>query len=207
MLHCIQSIWALVCYNTSLWGENLQRHNFINIPVKTHIKPRVIWCINQSSTTRIAQIHSCCQFPHTSTGCLPPPTVVLVGGGGGGSDGRGAARLHVLQVAGVAEKVAVQRVAAVTLLVVQLHLTVLNDTQEETRHPLTAYMSVNRRKEDNWSDFCSVLTSFPSTDILDSSNYLWKCAKTAFRTGSFLHLQKDLKVLADIKYVRTEKRK
>lgn len=31
----------------------------------------------------------------------------------------------MLQVAGVAEKVAIQRVAAVTLLVVQLHLTVL----------------------------------------------------------------------------------
>lgn len=190
MLHCIQSR-ALVYYNTSLWGENLLRHNFINIPVKTHIKPRMIWCINQSSTTRIAHIHSCCQFPHTSTRCLPPPIAVLVGGGGG-SDGRGAARLHVLQVAGVAEKVAVQRVAAVTLLVVQLHLTVLNNTQEETHHQLTGYMSFNRRKEDNWSDFCSVLTSFPSSDILDGNNYLWKCAKTAFRTGLFRHLQKDL---------------
>lgn len=37
----------------------------------------------------------------------------------------------MLQVARVAEKVAVQRVAAVTLFVVQLHLTVLNDTKEE----------------------------------------------------------------------------
>lgn len=44
---------------------------------------------------------------------------------GGGGDGRGAARLDVLQVAGVAEKVAVQWVAAVTLLVVKLHLTIL----------------------------------------------------------------------------------
>lgn len=43
----------------------------------------------------------------------------------GSGDGRGAAWLDVLQVAGVAEKVAVQRVAAVTLLVVQLHLTFL----------------------------------------------------------------------------------
>lgn len=45
---------------------------------------------------------------------------------GGGRGRRGAARLDVLQVAGVAEKMAVQRVAAVTLLVVQLHLTVLD---------------------------------------------------------------------------------
>lgn len=53
---------------------------------------------------------------------------MLIGGGGG--DGRGAARLDVLQVAGVAEKVAVQRVAAVTLLVVQLHLTFLSNKKE-----------------------------------------------------------------------------
>ena len=46
---------------------------------------------------------------------------VLVGGGGG----RGAARLDVFQMAGVTEEDTVQRVAAVTLLVVQLLLTIL----------------------------------------------------------------------------------
>lgn len=40
MLHCIQNR-ALVYYNTSLLDENLFRNNgnFINIPVKTDIKP------------------------------------------------------------------------------------------------------------------------------------------------------------------------
>lgn len=54
-----------------------------------------------------------------STRWLPP---LLIGGGG---DGGGAA-LDVLEVAGVAEKVAVQRVAAVALLVVQLYLAFLS---------------------------------------------------------------------------------
>lgn len=35
------------------------------------------------------------------------------------------------------------------------------------RNALTGY-----RIEENWSDFCSVLTSFPGTDRLDSNNYL-----------------------------------
>lgn len=48
----------------------------------------------------------------------------------GGCGGRGTARLDVLQMAGVAEEVAVQRVAAVPLLVVQLHLTVLQTNTE-----------------------------------------------------------------------------
>lgn len=68
------------------------------------------------------------QFHLESTRCLSSATAVLVGGSG---DGRGAARLDVLQVAAVAEKVAVQRVATVTLLVVQLHLTVLKKTEDE----------------------------------------------------------------------------
>lgn len=84
-------------------------------------------CMNQSSTTRIVHRHHCCltllwQLLCKSTRCLTPPTEALVGGG---AAGRGAAQLDVLQVAGVAEEVAVQRVAAVTLLVVELHLTFL----------------------------------------------------------------------------------
>lgn len=58
--------------------------------------------------------------PNASTRGLPP---LLIGGDGGG------AALDVLDVAGVAEKVAVQRIAAVTLLVVQLYLAFLS-----TRH-------------------------------------------------------------------------
>lgn len=86
-------------------------------------------CINQSFTTRIAHVDGIplsvplWQFLHKSTRGRPPPAAVSVGGGR--RDGRGAAGLRALQVAGVAEEVAVQRVAAVTLLVVQLHLTAL----------------------------------------------------------------------------------
>lgn len=82
--------------------------------------------MNQSSTTRIVSINSSLvtlwQFHHTSTRWLPP---LLIGGG----DGGGAA-LDVLEVAGVAEKVAVQRVAAVALLVVQLYLAFLSAQQK-----------------------------------------------------------------------------
>lgn len=55
-----------------------------------------------------------------TTRWLPP---LLIGGGSG--DGGGAA-LDALEVTGVAEKVAVQRIAAVTLLVVQLYLAFLS---------------------------------------------------------------------------------
>lgn len=83
--------------------------------------------MNQSSTTRIVSINTShvilWQFPRTSTRWLPP---LLIGGGG---DGGGAA-LDVLEVAGVAEKVAVQRVAAVALLVVQLYLAFLRAQQK-----------------------------------------------------------------------------
>lgn len=48
---------------------------------------------------------------------------------GGGGDGGGAA-LDVFEVAGVAEKVAVQRIAAVTLLIVQLDLAFLSTQQK-----------------------------------------------------------------------------
>lgn len=83
--------------------------------------------INQSSTTRIVHFQPCCwslfgSSPVNSPGVSLCPQQELVGGSG---DGGGAARLDVLQVARVAEKVAVQRVTAVTLLVVQLHLTFL----------------------------------------------------------------------------------
>lgn len=78
---------------------------------------------------------------------------------GGGSDGRGATRLDVLQVAGVAEKVAVQRVAAVTLLIVQLHLTFLDDKKEEA-HPLRGYMSLNGRSQEDCFDFRPVVAKF-----------------------------------------------
>lgn len=44
-----------------------------------------------------------------------------------GGDGRGAAGLDVFEVARVAQEMPVQRVAAVALLVVQLHLTVLKN--------------------------------------------------------------------------------
>lgn len=75
MLHCIQNR-ALVYYNTSLLDENLFRNNgnFINIPVKTDIKPQydLMHCINQSSTTRIARIHSCCQSRCGSSSTNPP---------------------------------------------------------------------------------------------------------------------------------------
>ncbi|TNN37203.1 hypothetical protein EYF80_052626 [Liparis tanakae] len=92
-------------------------------------------CINQSFTTRIAHVDGIplsvplWQFLHTSTRGRPPPAAVSVGGGR--RDGRRTAGLRVLQVAGVAEEVAVQRVAAVTLLVVELHLTALLHTEEE----------------------------------------------------------------------------
>lgn len=125
---CIQSI-AFVYYNTSLSGRYLLRHdgNFINIPVTRHIKQQyvLIYRTKQSSTTRIVRnplLPSVWQFLHKATRCLPPSTVMLEGGG---RNGRGATGLNVLQVAGVAEKVTIQRVAAVTLLVVQLHLAFL----------------------------------------------------------------------------------
>lgn len=79
--------------------------------------------MNQSSTTRIVSINfslvTLWQFLHSSTRWRPP---LLIGGGG---DGGGAA-LDVLEVAGVAQKVAVQRIAAVALLVVQLYLAFLS---------------------------------------------------------------------------------
>lgn len=49
----------------------------------------------------------------------------LVGGCRDGRGGGGRAGLDVLQVAGVTEEVAVQRVTAVTLLIIQLHFTIL----------------------------------------------------------------------------------
>lgn len=138
------------------------------------------------------------QLLHKSTRCLPPPTAVLEGGGGG--DGRGAARLDVLQVAGVAEKVAVQRVAAVTLLVVQLHLTFLNNTKEDETHPTKGYMSFTRRIEDNQSDFCFILVLVLA--IMTSR----KCRNTAFRTGSFIHVFTDSNFsLANLKYWEKKK--
>lgn len=60
---------------------------------------------------------------HTSPGWRPP---LLVGAAGAG---RGAA-LDVFEVAGVAEKVAVQRIAAVTLLIVQLDPAFLGTQQK-----------------------------------------------------------------------------
>lgn len=53
------------------------------------------------------------------------PRLRLEGGGRGGRGGGGEAGLDVLQVAGVAEQVAVQGVAPVTLFVIQLQLTIL----------------------------------------------------------------------------------
>lgn len=84
--------------------------------------------MNQSSTTRIVCINSSLvglrQFLNTCTRWLPP---LLVRGDCGG------AALDVLEVAGVAEKVAVQRIAAVTLLVVQLDLAFLSTRQKRRR--------------------------------------------------------------------------
>lgn len=64
-------------------------------------------------------------LPDASTGGLPP---LLIGGGCNG----GGAALDVLEVAGVAEKVAVERIAAVTLLVVQLHVAFLSTGQKRS---------------------------------------------------------------------------
>lgn len=79
MLLCIQSR-ALVYYSTSLLCEKLFRHNenFINIPVKMHIKPQhdLMRCINQSSRTRIAYFHSCC-LSHFGSSSSHPPGVSL----------------------------------------------------------------------------------------------------------------------------------
>lgn len=66
--------------------------------------------------------------------CLWPPAggascleLMLVGSGGGG----GGVGLDVFEVAGVAQEMPVQRVAAVALLVVQLHLAVLKHSREK----------------------------------------------------------------------------
>lgn len=88
-------------------------------------EPNVITdAVNQPSTTRIEEILSC-RSPSEPAGVSPPPGLER--------GGRARRRLDVLQVAGVAEQVAVQRVAAVALLVVQLHLTVLSDTDQWQR--------------------------------------------------------------------------
>ena len=146
MLHCIQSM-VLVYYKIHYWIKTSWGVMESSLTFMWKSTSNMIWHrINQSSTTRI--VHALLlsvtpgQFCHLSTRCLPPPMVMLIGGSR--SDGRGAARLDVLQVAGVAEKVAVQRVAAMTLLVIQLHLTFLNnkkvaqrwDTSTERLHKL-----------------------------------------------------------------------
>lgn len=138
----------------------------------------MIWCITlinplkqELCRSAPAVIVNIWQFLNKSTRCLPPPAAVLVGGG---CNGRGATRLNVLQVAGVAEKVAVQRVAAMTLLIVQLHLTVLKNTNDENDTSTEWTISCCR------SDFCCILTSFPTTEKLDSNNCLTLCTNTIF---------------------------
>lgn len=100
--------------------------------------------MNQSSTTRIVNIDSSLvtrwHSPNASTRGLPP---LLIGGGG---DGGGAA-LDVLDVAGVAEKVAVQRIAAVTLLVVQLYLAFLSTRQNSQKYVFCLSSSALRSKK------------------------------------------------------------
>lgn len=63
-------------------------------------------------------------LPAGGASCLE---LMLVGGGGGG----GGVGLDVFEVAGVAQEMPVQRVAAVALLVVQLHLAVLKHSREK----------------------------------------------------------------------------
>lgn len=59
---------------------------------------------------------------------------MLVGGGGGG----GGVGLDVFEMAGVAQEMPVQRVAAVALLVVQLHVAVLKHSRESQISPPAA---------------------------------------------------------------------
>lgn len=117
--------------------ENTQNHRtslykkkaFMNSPVITHTSLCMMWHIilinplQQELYRSPVVSHSLEVLPHVHQ--VSPKLHPQQGSEGGGRDRRGAAWLYVLQMAGVAEKVTVERVTAVTFFIIQLHLTFL----------------------------------------------------------------------------------
>lgn len=155
-LWCITTLhyWAVTFFYI------LHNGDFINIPAEIHIKPQALnpsILYNKNCKSTCVQV-TLWQFLLTSTRCLPSPAAGLVRGGRG--DGRGTARLNMLQVAWVAEQVAVERVAPVPLLVVQLHLAVLKHTMmREMRcvgHLHTDKRTTGLTSAPYWPRFCAL---------------------------------------------------
>lgn len=106
-------------------------HNFMNIPLKyTSYDYYYLFDLTHESILYnkncLYQLQPCQAVAKYNISTRWRPLLLIGGGGAGG----GGAALDVFEVAGVTEKVAVQRIAAVTLLIVQLYLAFLSTQQK-----------------------------------------------------------------------------